>query len=467
MPKEAGGIAGRLGGIDLWLVAGASLYWAAIVVQFQLTTGFAGAAAAGVDDLVKYAVLTAFAGFGFAFKRVFLRDGGRRVLSGGVAVIVLALMLVQAASGRAAIPSWASAVMFVAHMFSIAMLMIVWGFAFASMDKRQAGSNVAVTMLAAALLVLVLIGTASRAPAVPLARLFMAGSAAIVALGRVCFIDRRRTRQKGPRSPLVPFVLSRVAFGAVLGASLEMPRHLAASDASLPLAALGACLLAVNLACYGKSPERLYTALPSLLFVAVGVVYLPFFQGGLLSAAEAAPGLIWLVWAAFSAFQLSDIKERCGMGELVLCLVEKCILSCAIALGIAAVYAAGALGLSPDETACAYLVFAVTCALVTGTAYVMAYLVSARKDDEMRAELAKSRKQRQDEVLAEVADEFGLSAREREVAEMLAEGYTYAYIRAALGVSDGTVKSHVAHVYQKLAIHRKDEMLELIDRRMG
>ncbi len=90
------------------------------------------------------------------------------------------------------------------------------------------------------------------------------------------------------------------------------------------------------------------------------------------------------------------------MGELVLCLIEKCVLSCSIALGIAVVYMAGA---------------------------------------------------------------FGLSL--REVAEMLAEGYTYTYIRAALGVSDGTVKSHVAHVYQKLGIHRKDELLELIDRRMG
>lgn len=467
MPIKNGSAARVIEGIDLWLVAGASLYWASIVVQFLFATGSVGTAAAAIDDLVKYVVLTLLTACGFMLRREFVQEGARRFLSGCVAGIVLVLTVFQFAPGYAALPGWVSAVAFAAHMFSIAMLMIIWGFAFASMDKRQAGSNVAVTMLVAAFLVLVLIAVEARLPGLPLARLFMAASAAVAATGKVRFVDRRRTRLENARPAIATFVLSRVAFGAMLGASLEMPRHLAAGDASLVLVALGVCLAVANLACYGRSPERLYTALPSLLFVAVGVVYLPFFQGGLLSAAEAAPGLIWLAWAAFSAFQLSDIKERCGMGELVLCLIEKCVLSCSIALGIAVVYMAGAFGLSLGEGACAYLVFAVTCALVTGTAYVMAYLVSARKDDEMRAELAKSRKQRQDDVLGEVTAEFGLSAREREVAEMLAEGYTYTYIRAALGVSDGTVKSHVAHVYQKLGIHRKDELLELIDRRMG
>ena len=46
---------------------------------------------------------------------------------------------------------------------------------------------------------------------------------------------------------------------------------------------------------------------------------------------------------------------------------------------------------------------------------------------------------------------------------MLAEGYTCAYIRGALDVSDGTAKAHIAHVYVKLGIHHKDDLLDYID----
>ena len=41
-------------------------------------------------------------------------------------------------------------------------------------------------------------------------------------------------------------------------------------------------------------------------------------------------------------------------------------------------------------------------------------------------------------------------------------GYTRAYIREALNVSDGTAKVHIAHVYAKLGIHHKDDLLGCI-----
>ena len=55
------------------------------------------------------------------------------------------------------------------------------------------------------------------------------------------------------------------------------------------------------------------------------------------------------------------------------------------------------------------------------------------------------------------------SLRGREVMSMLAEGYTRAYIRGALDVSDGTAKAHIAHAYVKLGIHHKDDLLDYID----
>ncbi|MBS5478314.1 MAG: helix-turn-helix transcriptional regulator, partial [Coriobacteriia bacterium] len=84
-------------------------------------------------------------------------------------------------------------------------------------------------------------------------------------------------------------------------------------------------------------------------------------------------------------------------------------------------------------------------------------------EDKLRAELAQTRREQVESVYDKLAGEYALSAREREVMGMLAEGYTRAYIREALGVSDGTAKAHIAHIYQKLDVHRKDDLLAFID----
>lgn len=41
------------------------------------------------------------------------------------------------------------------------------------------------------------------------------------------------------------------------------------------------------------------------------------------------------------------------------------------------------------------------------------------------------------------------------------------YFREMLDVSDGTAKAHIAHVYAKLGIHHKDDLLDYIDWRVA
>ena len=50
------------------------------------------------------------------------------------------------------------------------------------------------------------------------------------------------------------------------------------------------------------------------------------------------------------------------------------------------------------------------------------------------------------------ADEFGLTTREREILDHLAEGATNAQIAAALGISSATVRKHLEHAYEKLHV---------------
>jgi DNA-binding CsgD family transcriptional regulator len=49
-------------------------------------------------------------------------------------------------------------------------------------------------------------------------------------------------------------------------------------------------------------------------------------------------------------------------------------------------------------------------------------------------------------------DEFGLTVREREILDHLAEGATNAQIAAALGISPATVRKHLEHAYEKLHV---------------
>lgn len=72
-----------------------------------------------------------------------------------------------------------------------------------------------------------------------------------------------------------------------------------------------------------------------------------------------------------------------------------------------------------------------------------------------------------DRAVATLAEEGGLSKREREVLGLLARGRSTAYIQNQLFISSGTVCSHRDRIYRKLDVHSKQELLDLIDEQLG
>ena len=56
----------------------------------------------------------------------------------------------------------------------------------------------------------------------------------------------------------------------------------------------------------------------------------------------------------------------------------------------------------------------------------------------------------------------GLSTRETEVMELIARGNSMAAIAERLVISENTVRSHSKHIYAKLDVHSKQEILDLI-----
>ena len=62
-----------------------------------------------------------------------------------------------------------------------------------------------------------------------------------------------------------------------------------------------------------------------------------------------------------------------------------------------------------------------------------------------------------------IAERYGLTKREREVLEPFVAGRDSGWIREQLGISRDTVNTHLKHIYAKVGIHSKRELLDLAE----
>ncbi|MDR0347447.1 MAG: LuxR C-terminal-related transcriptional regulator [Coriobacteriales bacterium] len=59
-----------------------------------------------------------------------------------------------------------------------------------------------------------------------------------------------------------------------------------------------------------------------------------------------------------------------------------------------------------------------------------------------------------------IAELHSLTNRESEILILLAQGRSAPYIQSALTLSEGTVRTHVSHIYSKLGVHSKQELID-------
>ncbi|WP_294438358.1 helix-turn-helix transcriptional regulator [uncultured Slackia sp.] len=70
-----------------------------------------------------------------------------------------------------------------------------------------------------------------------------------------------------------------------------------------------------------------------------------------------------------------------------------------------------------------------------------------------------------DTVCEDAAAEFGLSPRETEVLKLLARNHSIDSIAKKFVISPYTVQTHIQHIYRKLHVHRRSELLDYINLR--
>lgn len=484
-----------LTGFDAWLSSGAALYWASIALRYMGMGPVPSGALGSLRGPVQYLSMLVWIGLScLALSRLGI-GRARRALgvssaAASLAVLVAALLgtgSTSDAAGAAAVsPIWEAALL-AADFFTVSAAMVLWGMAFASIEKYLAAENVVVTVMLGSLLVLAGELVLARFSQVPLAGALTVASSLIMAFGPIAIRNQarraagevpgggmhgarrhapeqeRRDRGSGPRFaifarrawPLAGLLCQRLAFGVALGflpTALAVQGSLGADHALVALSiGVLVCCIAVAL----RVSVPVYTMLPALLLVAFGALCIPSLAAGMPAAGLAFVGAIWFSWQSLSSVQLSEVKERLAASELATTALDKVAIDVSFIVGSLLALVVGAVG--PG------VALAAACLLALLSTFVVALMVGVRQQDAARDEAAQAEARRQAELYDRLARRLDLSAREREVVEMLARGYSSAFIAEQLGVSQSTAKSHIAHIYQKAGVHRKDEFLELID----
>lgn len=66
-------------------------------------------------------------------------------------------------------------------------------------------------------------------------------------------------------------------------------------------------------------------------------------------------------------------------------------------------------------------------------------------------------------AIAAIAERYALTAREEEVASYAVRGYTFSQIADTLFISADTVRSHSKSLYRKLGVHKKQELIRIVE----
>ena len=176
--------------------------------------------------------------------------------------------------------------------------------------------------------------------------------------------------------------------------------------------------------------------------------------------------LMLLVWATPRYYRLR--------GSSFLCVCAACV---SFKLG----WAVGLFGVSiaprwwgqTVETTFVFLAYTVLL-LFSAFHAIRTWRMSTRNDDPTgrppapaASDDAAEARSRFDLACAAVANRFELTPRETEVLPYLARGRNARFISEALVISDGTARTHIMHIYQKLGVNSQQELIDRVDAALG
>lgn len=114
-----------------------------------------------------------------------------------------------------------------------------------------------------------------------------------------------------------------------------------------------------------------------------------------------------------------------------------------------------------------WMTFGIALAFVLAAAFALEIVAAssdeAADDVRLRAAFSSAPAVERPDRIACLADRCGLTPREREVLVALARGRSARYIADTFVVSKETARTHIRHVYRKLEVHSREELLDLVE----
>lgn len=210
-------------------------------------------------------------------------------------------------------------------------------------------------------------------------------------------------------------------------------------------------------------PSHIVIVVPILVPV---LLLIPYFNLGVADVSKIATGTSLLCFQSLMAALLPYYRRRYGIEPFGLAFKAALLEeggACATVI-VCAPAAAWLCGAGFDQHA-GFLLTMVACAVSVSVIYALMQFILAKRSVDEREALAHQHGSASDEICAKVSLEFSLTPREQEVFRLLAAGRSQRYIQETLVISEGTTRTHIKHVYQKLGVHRKQELIDLVDAR--
>jgi DNA-binding CsgD family transcriptional regulator len=169
---------------------------------------------------------------------------------------------------------------------------------------------------------------------------------------------------------------------------------------------------------------------------------------------------------------LAEIAHRGGSSPIRVFGFGRAANAGGIALGWAASYALLGIGPGAASTVLAFSLAMVFLLILTTTVILKEEDFPAEeaeasspldRPDDQPAPGAHPHAGRWRRCCARISREHGLSPREEEVMVLLAKGHTMKHIEETLFVSYATAKSHANHIYKKLGVHSREELINVVE----
>jgi DNA-binding CsgD family transcriptional regulator len=268
------------------------------------------------------------------------------------------------------------------------------------------------------------------------------------------------------------FVSSSIIFGCVVSLMNEMyPANggdaiSTSSGITLFVSAFIAGTITLTVLFFSKRLDLAFTYRPVFIFMSLGCLLLSFigYSGGIAWILTMAGYLCFEImnWVA-----LSDMAFRFEIPAFRVFGYGRAAVSGGILLGAFLAQWFIASGLAPILQNSVALSFAMVFVLIitytfTLTERDVAKITRIRARIPFRESDEHNPLSLEDKVLA-LAEEYGISGRGLEVLMLLARGRTGNRIEQELYMSRGAVNTHLRRLYQKLGVHTRQDLLDLID----